>query len=64
MSSRVVYRPLCWLVFGHEASVETNEAANKSEFVCVRCGAVLGDCVTNLRKPWVKPAEVVSRRDP
>jgi hypothetical protein len=51
---------LCWLVFGHEASVAINEGQNKSEFVCVRCGAVLGDCVTNLRKPWVKPAEVVS----
>jgi hypothetical protein len=51
MSARVVFRPLCRLIFGHQPIIEVNEAANKSEYVCERCGAVLGDFVTNLRKP-------------
>jgi hypothetical protein len=51
MPPRVGFRPLCRLIFGHEPIVEVNEAANKAEYVCERCGAVLGDFVTNLRKP-------------
>jgi hypothetical protein len=51
MPPRVVFRPLCRLIFGHEPTIAVNEAANKSEYVCERCGAVLGDFVTNLRKP-------------
>jgi hypothetical protein len=51
MFSRVVYRPLCWLIFGHEPIIEINERENKSVYVCERCRAVLGDFVTDLRKP-------------
>jgi len=57
MSPRIVFRPLCVLVFGHEPIIEFNERANKSEYVCERCGAVLGDFVTNLRKSGAEPAE-------
>jgi hypothetical protein len=51
MSSRVMFRPLCWLIFGHEPIIEVNERENKSVYVCERCRAMLGDFVTNLRKP-------------
>ncbi|HTK74145.1 MAG TPA: hypothetical protein VL371_02745 [Gemmataceae bacterium] len=57
MSSRIISRPLCRLVFGHEAIVEINERTNKSEYVCERCRAVLGDFVTNLRKSGAEPVE-------
>lgn len=57
MSPRIVLRPLCRLVFGHEPIVEINERANKSEYVCERCRAVLGDFVTNLRKSGAEPVE-------
>jgi hypothetical protein len=57
MSPRIFFRPLCRLVFGHEMIIEINERANKSEYVCVRCQAVLGDFVTNLRKFGAEPVE-------
>jgi hypothetical protein len=57
MPPRVVFRPLCRLIFGHAPIVEVNEAANKSEYVCERCGAVLGDFVTNLRNPGAEPVD-------
>ena len=50
MTPRIVLRPLCRLLFGHEPIIETNDRTNKSEYVCERCRAVLGDFVTNLRK--------------
>jgi hypothetical protein len=46
-----VVRSLCCLVFGHEPAIEVNEAENKSEYVCASCRGVLGDFVTNLRRP-------------
>jgi hypothetical protein len=55
MFPRIVFRPLCRLVFGHEPIIEVNEGANKSEYVCERCRAVLGDFVTNLRKSVAEP---------
>ena len=57
MSPRIFLRPLCRLVFGHEPIIEVNERSNKSEYVCERCRAVLGDFVTNLRKSGAEPAE-------
>jgi hypothetical protein len=39
------------MFFGHEPIIEVNERENKSELVCERCRAVLGDFVTNLRRP-------------
>jgi hypothetical protein len=62
MPPRVVFRPLCRLIFGHQPVVEVNEAANKSEYVCERCGAVLGDFVTNLRKPGAEPVDGAAYR--
>jgi hypothetical protein len=56
MSPRI-FRPLCRLVFGHEPIIEVNERENKSEYVCERCRAVLGDFVTNLRKARAEPVE-------
>ena len=44
MTARVVYRPLYWLLFGHERTVEVNEAENKSEYVCVRASRPGGPC--------------------
>jgi hypothetical protein len=55
MSSRIVLRLLGCLIFGHQRIIEVNERENKSEYVCERCRAVLGDFVTNLRKSWSKP---------
>jgi hypothetical protein len=57
MSPRIVFRPLCRLVFGHEPVVEINERANKSEYICERCRAVLGDFVTDLRKSGAEPVQ-------
>jgi hypothetical protein len=48
---------LCRLVFGHELLIEVNERENKSEYVCQRCRAVVGDFVTNLRKSGAEPVE-------
>ena len=48
MPPRIVLRPLCRLLVGHEPIIETNDRTNKSEYVCERCRAVLGDFVTNL----------------
>ncbi len=63
MSTRVAFRPLCWLIFGHEPIIEINERENKSELVCERCRARLGDFVTNLRKPWVRRVEGTAKRE-
>jgi hypothetical protein len=49
------FRSLCCLVLGHQPIVEIDEAANKAEYVCERCRAVLGEFVTNLRKPHGGP---------
>lgn len=57
MSPRVFLRPLCRLVFGHELVIEVNERENRSEYVCERCRAVVGDFVTNLRKSGAEPVE-------
>ncbi len=57
MSRRILLRPLCRLVFGHEPIIEINERANKSEYVCERCRAVLGAFVINLRKSGAEPVE-------
>jgi hypothetical protein len=62
--NRVVFRPLCWLIFGHEPIIEINEKENKSEYVCERCRAILGDFVTNLRKPRAKPVEGMADSEP
>jgi hypothetical protein len=61
MSLRFMVRPLCRLL-GHARIIETDERANKSEYVCERCGAVLGDFVTNLRKYGSEPIQ--GRRPP
>src|SRR6476469_4782940 len=55
MSSRIVLRLLGCLIFGHQRIIEVNERENKSEYVCERCRAVLGDFVTNLRTAQAKP---------
>lgn len=57
MSPRIVFGPLCRLVFGHELIIEFNERENKFEYVCERCRAVLGDFVTNVRKSGAEPVE-------
>jgi hypothetical protein len=64
MSSRVMFRPLCWLIFGHEPIIEVNERENKSVYVCERCRAMLGDFVTNLRKPRAKPVQGTADSEP
>jgi hypothetical protein len=64
MAPRTVFHPVCRLVFGHEPIIEVNEWANKAEYVCERCGAVLGDFVTNLRKSGAEPVERPRPADP
>ena len=51
MSLRSILRPVCCFILGHAPIVETDWRANKSQYMCERCRAVLGDFVTNLRKP-------------
>jgi hypothetical protein len=57
MILRTVLCSLGCLLRGHAPIVEINETQNKSELVCERCRAVLGDFVTNLRKNRVAPAQ-------
>ena len=51
MSLRSIFQPVCCVVLGHAPIVDTDLRANKSQYVCERCRAVLGDFVSNLRKP-------------